>query len=117
MKKFIVGALIGFFTLFLGGHSYAIDLSVWISSNTATADTTKSLCTTYTARGILRGACVNTGVAGTLTLYNSNATATNPVAAIDTSTKGCQFYDVAAMSGVTYTNSATANVTILYQCY
>lgn len=102
---------------------------MWKSSNTATADTTQSLCLSQTylvgtstvssgGHGIFHGACVNTGAAGTLTIYNSSNTAINPIAAINTAAVvPCALYDVGVSSGLTYTNSATANVTILYQCY
>ena len=92
--------------------------AVWRSSNTATADSTKQLCTQGTPRrGLFHGACVNTGAAGTLTVYNSSSTAANPVAAINTAAAICLYYDVALSSGLVYTNSATANVTLLYDCY
>lgn len=92
--------------------------AVWTSSNTATADSTKALCTQGTqSRAVLHGACVNTGVAGTLTLYNARSTAANPVAAINTANAGCFYYDVVTSSGLVYTNSATGNVTILYNCF
>jgi hypothetical protein len=120
--------------LMFSAPCFALDTDVWLSSNTQTADTTKNLCpgipytvasssftsVTYTSgnHGIFHGACVNNGVAaGLLTVYNSSATATVPIATIATSTAmPCSFYDVAVSSGLTYTNSTTANVTILYQC-
>jgi hypothetical protein len=91
---------------------------VWRSSNTATADTAKALCTQGNPRrGVVHGACVNTGVAGTLTIYNSSSTAANPIAAINTANAICTYYDVLMSSGIVYTNSATANVTIMYDCF
>ena len=126
MKR-LLAALI--FTLGMSLPAMALDTDVWLSSNTATADTTKNLCpgqtyvvqgSTYTSgnHAVFHGACINTPVAGTLTIYNSSATATAPIAAISTSTgMPCSLYDVQVSSGLTYTNSATANVTILYQCY
>jgi hypothetical protein len=110
--------------LMLSGSAFAISTNIFLSSNTTTADTTKNLCVgtvgtfgTWGNHGVIHAACVNTGAAGTLTVYNSSATATNPIFALDTTAKGCQVYDVAVSSGLTYTNSATANVTLLYQCY
>ena len=102
--------------------------SVWKSSNTATADTTQVLSTptnylvgTSTIRegghGVYHGICINTGTAGTFTIYNSSASAANPIAATSTASVGCLTYDVGISSGLTYTNSATANVTVLYMCY
>lgn len=95
------------------------DYRIYRSSNTATADTAQAVCRQVKAsrHGLLRGACVNTGVAGTFTIYNASSTAVNPVAAINTTNAGCFFYDVAMSSGIVYTNSATANVTLLYDCY
>lgn len=91
---------------------------VWRSSNTATADSTKALCTQGNPRrGVLHGVCVNTGTAGTLTIYNSSSTAANPIAAINTTNALCNYYDVVTSSGLVYTNSATANVTIMYDCF
>lgn len=118
MKKIVL--LLALISLFQAS-CFAIRADVWISSNTATADTTKALCNnTFPSswpHAILHGICVNTGSAGTFTLYNSSASAIQPIAAIDTTAKGCQNYDVQLSSGLTYTNSATANVTVLYQCY
>lgn len=116
MKKLFLAAL------FLGLSSvlYATP-NVWVSSHTATADTTKVLCPNYPnatdGRGIIHGLCVNTGTAGTYTLYNSSAAAVNTIAAISTASTGCLYYDIAVSSGITYTNSATADVTLLYGCY
>lgn len=98
--------------------AYAVD--IWKSTNTATADTTKSLCNNYTnptrGRGMVHNVCVNTGAAGSFSVFNASAAAVNPVAVIDTTAKGCTEYDVFLTSGVTYTNSATANVTMTYSC-
>lgn len=96
--------------------------SVWLSSNTATADTTQVLCpntaNVNTKRAILHAVCVNTGAAGTLTVYNSSATAVNPLLAMNTAAVvACATYDISTSSGLTYTNSATANVTLTYMCY
>lgn len=135
--KFVVTALaLGFLAgglLFLFScPSQAVDADVWLSSHTATADTTKNLCVatnylvgtstlTTGGRGVFHGACVNSGVAASsLTVYNSSGTATAavPIAVIQTSTAmPCSLYDVGVSSGLTYTTSGTADVTILYQCY
>ena len=130
MKKILKFILIAWgVMMFYGVRSYAVDMDTWTSSNTATADTLKNLCpggyevvngstVTFGNRGVIHGVCINTAVAGTLTLYNSSATATSAIAAINTNSAiPCYYYDVAVTSGVTYTNSATANTTILYQCY
>src|SRR5665213_2267309 len=107
MKKLVAILL----SLFAGASlAFAVNQSVWLSSNTATADTTKNLCpgisytvasSSYTSQSytsgnhaIFHGACINTGSAGTLTIYNSSATATSPIAAINTTTaQPCSLYD------------------------
>lgn len=101
--------------------AFASGTDVWIASNTATVDTTKVVCpqrsNTKQGHGVISRVCVNTGTAGTYTIYNASAAAVNPIAAIDTAAKGCQAYDVAFSSGLTYTNSAAANVTLMYSCF
>lgn len=115
-----VGGLLGFFIFSVSTVSWCIT-NIFISTNTATHDILQVLCSQYApglnVNGIVHTICVNTGVSGTFTLYNSSASVVNPVAAINTSTVGCQIYDVVLSSGITYTNSATANVTVSYQCY
>ena len=115
-----VGGLLGFLSFCGACITYALP-SVYLSSNTATADTTQALCTQTSPgsqpHGIVHTVCINTGTAGTLTLYNANGSGVNRAAAISTANVGCQIFDVALSSGITYTNSATANVTISYQCY
>lgn len=112
MKRILLAGVLIFSTV----SAYAVG-SVWTSSNTATADTGKGLCVAGSPRALLHTACVNTGSAGTLTLYNAKASAANPVAAINTAAALCLTYDVALSSGLSYTNSATANVTMTYSCY
>lgn len=110
--------------------AFAVNLDMWLSSNTAAADTTLNLCvgknylvgtTTITegGHGIFHGLCINSGVlGGVATIYNSSGSATNPIAAVATTTMTpCSFFDVSVSSGLTYSNSTTANLTILYQCY
>lgn len=104
--------------LFLTSVGYAYD--VWIATNTATADTTKALCLSNSLHGrrraVVHSVSVNTGAAGTFTIYNSSAAASNPVAAIDTTAKSYHEFNVQLSTGITYTNSATANVTMMYIC-
>lgn len=115
MKKLIVLAGL----LLMPGMLMAME-AVWNSTNTATADTTKALCLKSSLgsrrRGVVHAVSVNTGVAGTFTVYNSSGAAANPIAAIDTATKSYHVFDVVLSTGITYTNSATANVTLLYSC-
>jgi hypothetical protein len=117
MKKFLllVASIFG-----MSSFSFAVANNVWTSSNTATADTAQVLCSqANTARhGVFHGACVNTGAAGTLTIYNSSSTAVNPIAAINTAAVvPCALFDAGMANGIVYTNSSTANVTLLYTCY
>lgn len=101
---------------------FAISGSVYLSSHTATANTTQALCQQAPVgsnpHGVLNSVCVNTGAStSSATIYNSSGTANNVIAIIDTTTKGCLTYNVLLSSGITYTTSSTADVTFLYQCY
>jgi hypothetical protein len=105
----------------------AVDMDVWLSSNTATADTTVPLCAQYlvgtstvTARGVIHSVVVSSPSAGGVTLYNSSWTATG-VQNIGPDNTGSTVapynYDVVFTNGLMYTKTGTANVQILYQCY
>lgn len=128
MKKILISILFG---LFCATVSYAF-APVWKASHTVTADTTQNLCAgktyilntstvSYGNTGIVHGVCVNDAGAGsgTFTLYDSSASANNAFAVIRATSAinmGCLYYDVQTSSGITYTNSATNDVTILYMC-
>jgi hypothetical protein len=115
MKKIIL--TIGMVTL-ISSLALATEVAIWIASHTATADTTKQLCTGSTPNhGIIHGVCVNTSGAGTMTIYNSSYTAVNIMTALTTTTTGCFYYDMFLSSGVVYSKTGTADSTILYQCY
>lgn len=118
MRKLFLAILIAGIS---GSYVFADIGSIWISSNTATADTTQNLCKpkqgNTTARGLFHGARINTGGAGTLTVYASSASATSPIAAINTAAVASLDYDVIVSSGLTYSQTGTANITLLYQCY
>lgn len=115
MKKLLITSIL----IFGAAISHAVTPAVFRSSNTVTIDTARGLCTQggATRHAVLHTACVNTGTAGTLTLYNTFGTAASPIAAIDTAAKGCQTYDVITSSGLSYANSAAANITISYECF
>lgn len=117
MKKQILAVSV---LLFMAGFANAIG-SVWTSSHTATADTTKSLCgTNKKTRGLLHTVCVNDGAGGTITVYDSVITAANIVAVIRSTgavNAGCLLYDVAMSSGIAYTTSSANDVTFSYSCY
>lgn len=122
MKKILV--FLASFLMF-SNMAFAISGSVYYSSHTATADTTKSLCASTipglfasTNKAILNGVCVNTGATtSSVTLYNSNGTAFQTLALVDATTKGCLTYNVILSSGITYTTAGSADVTLMYQCY
>lgn len=131
-KKILGIALVAAFFVFMAHvFSMAVDNNVWLSSNTATADTTKNLCTavnylvgtttiTVGGHGVFHGVCVNdAGSTGTISVFNSSGTSTSPIAVIRaTSTvSACKYYDVQISSGLTYTTSAPNDTTFLYQCY
>lgn len=114
-------------SLFVAGVAWsASPTSVWRSSFTKTIDTTKNVCgadagIVTNRRGFLHGVIVSSAAApGVFTVYNSSASAINIMAEIDTSAEGSYFYDVVATTvskGLTYSNSSTASVTLLYDCY
>lgn len=123
MKK----VLFTFSILSLAGFAWAIP-QVWRSSFTNTADTTKNLCgndngIVTNRRGILHSVCVSSNTAGTdvITVYNSSASAINPIAVIDgSSSENCYTFDVIATTvtkGLTYSKTGTSSVEILYDCY
>jgi hypothetical protein len=122
MKKiFIVGLTI----LMMTGVSQAAP-QIWFSSHTETADTTQNLCkgTSYSGgfygnHGNFHAVCIDsaTVAASTFIVYNSSGAASNMLVDMDATKAGCNYYDIAISSGLTYSNSSTAHVTILYQCY
>lgn len=117
MKKLLVLAVS---ILSLSAQAFAKG-DVWNYSNSTGIQATIAPCVPNFFSGqphaIFHNVCVNTGAAGSFTVYNSSGTTANPVALIDTTAKGCSTYDVQLSSGITFSNSATANVTITYQCY
>lgn len=122
MKKWLVAIVA---ILALSGNAMAIQ-QIWLASATATADTTKVLCpqqfSTLSGRGVLHGVCIDVpivGLSGTVSVFNSSATTANGIST--TSTNGinptCLYYDMGFSSGLSYTNSSTATIKILYECY
>lgn len=122
MKKMLV--ILASFLMF-SMPAFAISGNVYYSSHTATADTTKALCTSSipgifgsTNKAIINSVCVNTGATtSSVTLYNSSGTAVNTLAVVDATSKGCLSYNVILSSGITYTTAGTADITMMYQCY
>lgn len=116
MKKLILA----FFILACAGKLMADNPSVWVSSNTATADSNQKLCTR--GRAFFHGVIISSGVANaTLTVVNSTMTPTKSWV-IDSSAKGSYFFDTIAVTtnvpaGFAYTTVGTAQTNILYQCY
>ena len=123
MKKILLAFLIG---MSCAAFARAVDMDVWISSNTATADTTLPLCGQYLVgtstavyHGVLHEVVVSTGASGGVTVYQSSFSSTaNSIGPINTAAVAAPFvYDVAFPSGMMYTKTGTAQVQILYQCY
>lgn len=117
MKKLILAILVLCGSYCLAGTTY-----VWRSSNTSTADSQKNLCNAKqgntNAHSLFHGVIVSSGDAsGLLTIYNSSATTTETMAVIDNGSLGSYFFDIFASSGLTYTKTGKANITILYDCY
>lgn len=120
MKRFAIALL-----MLLGPrYAFAVD-TVWLSTTTATADTTKVLCpreaSVARGHGVLHSICVNTpvtGLDGRFTVYSASASATNPLAIVwsGTASQGCSVYDIAFSSGLSYTSVSTANVTATFTC-
>jgi len=123
MKKLLISAIL----LFISTFGYAVS-AVWISSYTATADTTQNLC--INKNGLLHGIVVSSASAtngGLVSIYASSATVDSTMAVVDTTGRGSYFYDTVAIAtntagsydytGLTYSKVGTASVTILYYCY
>ena len=117
MKKVLLAAL----TIFgVCGAAGAAGHTVWKSSQTATADTTKNLC--MNKRGMLHSVCISsasTAGGGNVTIFASSATTANQMTTINSSTLGCYTFDVIAATntGISYSTVGTAVTTILYDCY
>lgn len=116
MKKiFLTGLLLGS----ISGASFAAE-SVWLSSNTATADSVKTLCGQGT-RGTLFSVVVSSGGSATsgITLYQSSWTATgvSTIGPIDTRSQMQLGYRVNFPKGMAYTTTGNAQTQILYVCY
>lgn len=118
MKKTIFALIL---LLGIAGVSHADD--TWRSSHTVTADTLKSLCGTNNRnRGRIHAVRVGHGTSGVITLYNSQAVASNVFQVIYATSVvnagNVMEYDVNLSSGLTYTTSvAGPSVNILYNCY
>jgi len=95
---------------------YARD--IYKSSQTATSDLNKPLCT-GTQRGFFRGVCVNQALPPTLlSIYNSTFTPT--VAGrydMDVTTETCRYYDAIMPNGIMYSSTGTSKISILYDCF
>lgn len=121
MRKWILLFILGF--IVFGAISAHADVSVtatqWISSNTATADTTKNIrCSSVQNNPGCKfhGVVVSSaGINSSIIIYNSSATAANTITTLDTTVRGATYlFDVFLSTGLTYTTVGTANLTILY---
>lgn len=127
MKKILgIGCLAGFFSFMCWTFSYAVDMDVWLSSNTATVDTNVPLCGQYQVgtssvvyHAVVHYVVVTSTVAGAITLYNSSFTATaQTIGPINTGAQVFAYpYDVVFPNGLMYAKTGTGQVQILYQCY
>jgi hypothetical protein len=103
--------------------SWAIQSTVWLSSNSATNISTATLCNTTgsggSIRGIFHGVCINTAGPGNVQVFNSSATALNTITGLFSTTTQvpCNFYDVAVSSNISVNHNGTGDITILYLCY
>lgn len=92
---------------------------VWSSSYTNVAATTQKLC--EGKRGYLHGVVISTAGANGSNIQLSNSswtvTATPTTGAIDTRSVRTEIYNVIFSTGIIYTKTGVAGLTILYQCY
>lgn len=100
----------------------------WLSSNTATADTTAILCGTFVTtlsttvlHGVIHEVVVSSAVTsglGNITLYNSTFTASSQnIGPIYTGATGVYPYDIEFPNGLIYTKTGTNQVQIIYSCF
>lgn len=107
---------------FFTGTAHAGNSGVWRSSFTATADTTKNLCTNK--RGFLHGVIVSSATPNaTVSVWASSGTVDSTMTIVDASNEGSYYFDVPAIAtntahtGMTYSTVGTATIQILYECY
>lgn len=111
MKKLIAIVAI----LFSGALVHARDVYKSSTTNTSTAQV--ALCT-GTQRAYLYGVCVSSpnATAG-VTLFNSSFTTTLGTGFVTNATYGCVDYQTNFTSGLSYTKTGAANITIKYDCF
>lgn len=122
MRKWILLFILGFvvFGSIVAHAGTVVDPTMWISSYTATNDTTgRIVCSSVASGGGCRfhGVVISsTGTASSMTIYNSSSTATNVFTVINTAVQGTYMYDVYLSSGLVYTTTgaSAAKVNILY---
>ena len=98
--------------------------AVWMSSYTATADTSSFMCP-GTKRAFLHSVMVTSATAGSFTVYNSSLTVsvgTATVTSINPHTVGSYVFDIPIVSttsagSFSYIKAGTAQMHILYDCY
>lgn len=115
MKLFALAALLAT----IPGLSFAFgesSMAVSQSSFTLTNDTTRSITTASgTPRSLDSVIVSSSSVGGTITLYDSNGTATNRIGVVSLGTVQQAFYNIKISSGITYTtNTNSGGVTIIY---
>jgi hypothetical protein len=94
--------------------AFADFISLNRSSFTATNDTTQRICATPC---VLDSVVVSSpSVGGLLTIYDSNAAASNKIAVVNTANSGSYRFEVLISSGLTYTTANNTNgITILWR--
>ncbi len=127
MKKLllILGTILSFSAL-----AHALDMDVWLSSNTATVDTMQVLCGMYAVgsssvvyHAVIHSVIVSstaTATTANLTLYNSTwtTTGTQSIGPINTQAIVPNYnYDVVFPNGLIYSKTGNAQVQMIYQCY
>lgn len=115
-------------SLFLASSLAMAFEPIWLSSNTATVDTTQVLCGQYavngnttTLKGLVHEVIVSSaGALGTVQLFNSTFTATTALSIgpiITTNQAPPYVYDVIFPGGLIYSKTGAAQVQIIYACY
>jgi hypothetical protein len=126
MKKLFI-FLASFFIF--SSFAFALDMDVWLSSNTATADPAGLLCGMYAVgtssvvyHSVIHSVVVSSTAtgAGFLTLYNSTFTTTGSQSLGPINMQAIvpnYNYDVTFPNGLFYVKTGTGQAQILYQCY
>jgi hypothetical protein len=94
-------------------HYVAQSSNLFRNSTAAIAAGTAS--TIKSASGVLEGFVINTGAAGTATLYNNASGTGSKIAVINTASQGSLRYGLRFDTGLSVVQTGTADITIVYR--